>query len=260
MHDNELVSIIMPTFNAAATVGESIESILSQTYTNWELLISDDGSTDDTVAIVEAYAHRDSRVTLLRLAGNSGAGVARNNSIRKAKGRYIAFCDSDDMWMPTKLDRQLEFMNENRCQFVFSSYYICNKEGKRQGRIIAPSSVTLNETKRDNRIGFLTAMYDAKALGKFYMPALRKRQDWAYVLEILKKSHSAYALKEPLAIYRKGRGSISHNKFTLITYNAKVYQTVFGYSKLYSYFYLFSLFIPIYICKRLRYSVYNWKN
>lgn len=254
---DELVSIIMPTFNAAATVAESIESILRQTYQNWELLISDDGSTDDTIAILDSYAQNDERIQILKLKGNSGAGVARNNSIREAKGRYIAFCDSDDMWMADKLEKQLAFMKINKYQFVFASYYTCNKEGKIQGRIIAPAQVSLVDTKRDDRIGFLTAMYDTKVMGKFYMPALRKRQDWAYVLEILKKCHNAYALKEPLAIYRRGRGSISHNKFTLVKYNAKVYETVFGYSKIHAYLYLWLQFIPRYLLKRIRYKVYD---
>lgn len=255
MQSDKLVSIIMPTFNSGATVGESVESIMAQTYRNWELLISDDGSTDDTVDIVEAYAQKDERILLFKLDSNSGAGEARNNSIRKAQGRYIAFCDSDDMWMPTKLEKQLEFMQSNNYQFVFASYLTCNKESKVQGRIIAPSKVSLIDTKRDDRIGFLTVIYDTKEIGKFYMPTLRKRQDWAYVLNILKKCRYAYALKEPLAIYRNGRDSLSHNKFTLIRYNIKVYETVFGYSKPHAYLYFFTVFVPMYIYKRICYKI-----
>lgn len=254
---NEKVSIIMPSFNTAALIGYSIRSIIAQTYADWELLISDDGSSDDTVKIAEGFARDDNRIKVFSLEGNNGAGVARNNSIKHATGRYIAFCDSDDMWEPTKLEKQLRFMRENGYSFVFASYYTCTKEGRRTGCIVAPEKVSLNDTKRDDRIGFLTAIYDTEELGKFYMPILRKRQDWAYVLEILKKCRYAYALTEPLAVYRKGRKSISHNKFTLVKYNAKVYETVFGYSTLHAYLYLFFLFIPTYLMKRLRYKVFN---
>jgi len=247
----------MPSFNTAAVIGDSIESILAQTHRNWELLITDDGSTDNTIEVARKFAATDSRIHVYALEGNKGPGAARNNSIRKATGRYMAFCDSDDMWQPTKLEKQIAFMRDNNYSFVFASYYTCTKEGSLSGCIIAPDKVSLTDTKRDDRIGFLTAVYDTRELGKHYMPTLRKRQDWAYVLEILKKCHYAYALKEPLAVYRKGRGSISHNKFSLIRYNAKVYQTVFGYSALHAYLYLFFLFIPAYLVKRARYKVFN---
>lgn len=253
----DLVSIIMPTYNSSRFVAESIESILRQSYSNFELLITDDVSTDNTFEILKSYAQKDNRIKIFRLDCNMGAGYARNKSIQEAKGRYIAFCDSDDTWMPNKLEKQIRFMQKNNYCFCFASYFTCNEEGNRQGIVIAPSSVSLTDTKRDDKIGFLTAIYDTTYHGKFYMPTLRKRQDWAFVLLILKKCKRAYAVKEPLACYRRAKGSISHNKFTLIKYNAKVYSTVFGYSVLHAYIYLFTLFLPAYTLKVIKNKITN---
>lgn len=126
---SELVSIITPSYNSAAYIAEMIESILAQTYTNWELLITDDCSTDDSVKIIESYATKDSRIKLFRLASNSGAGIARNKSIEEARGRYIAFCDSDDLWKPQKLEKQVEFM-----QKTDMSSYIVNRRHRYRGK------------------------------------------------------------------------------------------------------------------------------
>lgn len=255
----DLVSVIMPTFNSERYVTESIESILNQTYNNIELLITDDGSKDDTVSIIKSYAKKDSRVKIFLLDGNNGAGSARNNSIKHAQGRYIAFCDSDDVWLPEKLEKQIGFMRENKYCFTFASYYVFDSESRKKGIVIAPSSVSLIDTKRDDKIGFLTAIYDTSFWGKFYMPTLRKRQDWAYVLLILQKCGRAYSLREPLAYYRRAKGSISHNKFSLIKYNAKVYSTVFGYSVLHAYIYLFTMFLPAYAMKVINNKIINMR-
>lgn len=252
-----LVSVIMPSFNSGRFIAASIASILNQTYYNLELLITDDGSTDNTIEIIKSYMQSDDRVKLFQLSGNMGAGHARNRSIKEANGQFIAFCDSDDTWLPEKLEKQLSFMRKKQCCFCFSSYYVTDAEGVRKGLVLAPSSVSLVSTKRDDKIGFLTAIYDVSMFGKFYMPTLRKRQDWAYVLLILKECKRAYALKEPLACYRRSRGSISYNKFSLIRFNAKVYRTVFGYSAFYSYCYLFCLFLPSYALKRITNKLVN---
>lgn len=253
----DLVSIIMPTYNSGRFVMESIESIIRQSYYNFELLITDDASSDNTMEILESCAKKDKRIRIFRLPKNMGAGSARNNSIKEAKGRYIAFCDSDDTWMPDKLEKQIRFMQKYNYCFCFASYFTCNEEGKRQGVVIAPSSVSLIDTKRDDKIGFLTAIYDTSFYGKFYMPTLRKRQDWAFVLQILQKCKMAYALKEPLACYRLSKSSISSNKLSLLRFNAKVYKTVFGYSTLHSYFYLFGIFLPLHILKLVNKRIVN---
>lgn len=257
--NEDLVSVIMPAFNSERYIVESIESILNQTYHNIELLITDDGSEDNTISIIKSYAQKDSRVKAFFLNGNTGAGSARNNSIKHAKGRYIAFCDSDDVWLPEKLEKQIRFMQEKKCCFAFASYYVFDSESRKKGIVLAPSSVSLIDTKRDDKIGFLTAVYDTSFYGKFYMPTLRKRQDWAYVLQILQKCGHAYSLREPLAYYRRAKGSISHNKFSLIKYNAKVYSTVFGYSVLHSYCYLFTMFLPAYALKVINNKIINMR-
>lgn len=255
--NEDLVSVIMPTYNSSRFVAESIESILHQTYSNIELLITDDGSTDNTTEIINYYAKKDKRVKCFLLSENMGAGHARNYSIQKANGRYIAFCDSDDIWMTDKLEKQIAYMQEKKCSFCFSSYFVCDETGTQTSIVLAPHSVSLADTKRDDKIGFLTAVYDTYAYGKFYMPTLRKRQDWAYVLLILQKCKRAFALREPLAYYRKSKGSISSNKLSLIKFNAKVYETVFGYSTFLAYFYLFSLFLPSYFLKRVNHKFTN---
>ena len=258
--EEALVSIIMPSFNGAKYIAASIESIISQTYKNWELIITDDCSTDGTQAIIKSYASRDTRIRSFFFDKNQGSGATRNKSIEEARGRYIAFCDSDDRWLPEKLEKQLAFMQSNDYAFTFASYYTCNEEGTVNGIIIAPEKQTLTNTKRDDKIGFLTAIYDTKRCPKLMMPLQRKRQDWAYVLMIHQKVGNAYALKEPLAIYRLHQNSISHNKWSLIKYNAAVYQEVFDYGKLRSYAYLFTFFLPTYFVKRIRNTIVNRRN
>lgn len=256
--NEDKVSVIMPSYNTGKIICESIDSILSQTYTNIELLISDDHSSDaETIEILKAYTHKDPRVKVFFLEKNKGAGVARNNSIQQATGRYIAFCDSDDRWLPEKLEKQLVFMQEKDCCLSFTSYFTCTYDGTINGKVIVPKTLTLSQEKKDNKIGCLTAIYDTTKYGKFYMPTIRKRQDWALFLTILQKCHKAYALQEPLAIYRDVPGSISSNKLNLIKYNAKVYREVFGYSSMQAYTYLALFFFPTYFTKKVQTWVNN---
>ena len=248
----ELVSVIMPTYNGEKYLAASIDSIISQTYKNWELIITDDCSSDGTRAIIRRYVAQDSRIRAFFFEENQGSGATRNKCIEEARGRYIAFCDSDDRWLPEKLEKQVRFMQKNGHAFAFSSYYTCNEEGTLNGIVIAPEKQSLTNTKRDDKIGFLTAIYDTNRCPKMLMPLLRKRQDWAYVLQIHQKVGNAYAIREPLGIYRLHQNGISHNKWSLIKYNAAVYQEVFGYGKLHSYAYLLTFFLPTYFTKRIR--------
>lgn len=255
------VSVIMPSYNTGKMIRESIDSILSQTYRNIELLISDDHSSDaETINILKEYAQKDSRVKVFFLEKNGGAGIARNNSIQQATGRFIAFCDSDDRWLPEKLERQLAFMKEKECCLSFTSYFTCTYDGTINGKVIVPKTLTLSQEKRDNKIGCLTAIYDTSKYGKFYMPTIRKRQDWALFLTILRKCQLAYALQEPLAIYRNVPGSISSNKLNLIKYNAKIYKVVFGYSNFQAYAYLALFFFPTYFTKKFQTWMNNRRN
>ena len=258
--EEALVSVIMPTYNGAKYLAESIESIISQTYKNWELIITDDCSSDGTQDIIRQYAASDARIRAFFFDVNQGSGATRNNCIEEARGRYIAFCDSDDRWLPEKLEKQVTFMQEHNYAFSFASYYTCNEEGTVNGIIIAPEKQTLTNTKHDDKIGFLTAIYDTKHCPKMLMPLQRKRQDWAYVLMIHQKVGNAYALTEPLGIYRLHQNSRSHNKWSLLKYNAAVYQNVFGYGKLHSYVYLITFFLPTYFTKRIRNKINNQRN
>ncbi len=254
---NGLVSIIMPTYNSARFVAESIDCIIAQTYKNWELIITDDCSTDNTMEILEAYATKDSRIIIQVNDQNGGAGVSRNKSIASAKGRYISFCDSDDRWTPDKLEKQLKFMREKNVALCFAPYYSCDERNQYLGYISAPRRVNLFEMMCDNKMGFLTCTYDTEILGKHTMPKQRKRQDHALLLNLLKTCHYAYSIPEPLAHYRLHPGNMSGNKISLIKYNAQTYTEVFGWPKPVSYTFLFTFFMPTYFYKRLKNILIN---
>lgn len=249
-----LVSVIMPTHNGGKFMKDSIQSVLSQTYANLELLITDDCSTKaETKDIIKGFQMRDDRVKVLFLSENHGPGYARNQSIERARGQYIAFCDSDDRWFPDKLEKQIAFMRKKGCALCCSSYIVVNEEDETVGIRITPVRISFKMMKRDNKIGCLTAIYDVNQLGgKYFMPTIRKRQDWAMFLSIIKKCHIAYGIVEPLAYYRDRSHSVSSNKLSLIKYNVSVYHAVLGFSWLKSYAYFLFLFLPTYALKKYR--------
>lgn len=245
------VSIITPSYNCASFIGKTIKSIQNQTYTDWELLITDDCSSDNSREVIESYVNRDPRVKLLVLDKNSGAGVARNNSIKEAKGRYIAFCDSDDRWYPDKLEKQLAYMRAKNCAVSHTSYMTCDENDRITGIVICRKKETLSSMCKDDKMGFLTVIYDTDKVGKVYMPELRKRQDWALKLKILSICGNAWGMKEPLAYYRKRSDSISSNKRSLVKYNIAVYHEVLGWSKIKSHLYFYFIFMPTHLTKLL---------
>lgn len=247
-----LVSIITPSYNSSAFIRQTIEGVLAQTYPHWELLITDDCSTDDSVEIIKGYCQQDARIKLFELEKNSGAGICRNNSIKNAQGRYIAFCDSDDVWMPQKLEKQLKFMKEKNCALAYSSYMITDENGVVNGILVCKGKADMNSMRRDNHIGCLTGIYDTEKVGKKYMPSIRKRQDWVLWLDILKQCGVGYGMKEPLAYYRVRTNSISKNKSGLIKHNINVYRQYFNYGVVKSYLCFFCLFLPSYFFKRFR--------
>ena len=249
----ELVSVIMPTYNASKFLADSIESVLSQTHSNLELLITDDCSTDGTRDILTQYEKKDPRVKVMYLEKNSGPGITRNKSIERAQGRYIAFCDCDHRWFPEKLEKQIAHMTRKDCALCSSSYLICDENDEVTGISISPKLLTLSSMKRDNKIGCLTAIYDIQRLGhKYYMPAIRKRQDWALFLNILKDCQICFCVTEPLAYYRHRQQSVSSNKISLVKYNASVYETVLGYSRVKAYLFFFFQFLPTYFLKVMK--------
>ncbi len=236
---NELVSIITPSYNSSSFIEETIDSVILQTYENWEMIITDDLSTDNSVEIIQKYIDKDNRIKLIQLEENSGAAVARNASIKNANGKYIAFLDSDDLWIPEKLEKQITFMKEKNSPFTYSNYNLIDEEGKKLNIIKTPTEkITYRELLKENQIGCLTAIYDQEKLGKIYMPLIRKRQDFGLWLEILKKIKNADKINQDLAIYRVRKNSISSNKIELLKYNYELFNTHQNLTKLTSIYYL----------------------
>ncbi|MBE0421295.1 glycosyltransferase family 2 protein [Pseudoalteromonas nigrifaciens] len=206
-----LVSIIMPAYNAEKTIKKSIVSIQNQTYGCWELLVTDDNSTDATRSIVLELAKSDERIKYFPNKGKSGAWSARNNSIKVAEGEYIAFLDSDDTWLPQKLTMQISEMKTKNVNASHSTYYRVLDTGKVIGIKKASQLVTLNDMLKKNCIGNLTGIYNAKILGKFYQQEVG-HEDYAMWLEVLKSTDSV-GIELPMANYLVTTNSLSSNKF-----------------------------------------------
>ena len=222
-----LVSIITPTYNCGKFIGETIESIQAQTYENWEMVIVDDCSTDNTKEVVEAYIESDSRIKYYCLEINSGAAVARTTSMKLAEGEYMAFCDSDDLWMPEKLERQLKFMEETGHAFTCTAYEQINEEGISLERKIMPKEkCDYNRLLLDCPVGNSTVMYHVKKMGKFEVPNIRKRNDDALWLQMLKKEKYIWGMNDVLMKYRIRQNSISSNKLKVIKYHWILYREV----------------------------------
>lgn len=223
---NHLVSVITPLYNAEAYIEKTILSILNQKYINWELLIIDDCSKDQSVTVVKKFVELDSRVKLIQLENNSGAAVARNKGIEYATGRFIAFLDSDDTWHPEKLNHQIDFMLKNNYAFTYTAYHKLDENSNYLSMVNIPEKTNYNELLKTCVIGCLTAIYDTNQLGKVTFPLIRKRQDFALWLKILKKVPFAYGLNEDLASYTIRSDSISANKFKAAQYNWYLYRNI----------------------------------
>ncbi|MGY6558051.1 MAG: glycosyltransferase family 2 protein [Nitritalea sp.] len=222
-----LVSIITPCYQAARFLPGLLASVRAQAYPHWELLLIDDGSTDGTSAAIAAAAAADKRVHALFLSENQGAAAARNAGIRAAQGRFIAFLDVDDRWMPEKLKRQLAFMQRENIAFSYTYYTVVEENGRAAGVVDQlPDKLSYTQLLTRNFVGCLTAMYDTELLGKVLMPALRKRQDYGLWLHLLKKTPYAYLLPEVLATYTRRNSSLSSNKLGLIRYNWQLFRQV----------------------------------
>lgn len=213
---NNLVSIITPCYNSEKFISETIKSVQNQTHVNWEMLITDDGSTDNSVKIIKELIKKDKRIKLF-LIDNSGPAVARNNSINIAKGSYLAFLDSDDLWFPEFLKISLHKI-KNSEGFIFSSYQRVHEKTLKPiyKDFIVPKKVTYSDILKSNSISCLTAFIDIKKLGKETMPNISYRQDMGLWLKYLKKVKYAYGNFEVLASYRIRKGSLSRNKKQLL--------------------------------------------
>ncbi|WP_108245598.1 glycosyltransferase family 2 protein [Muricauda brasiliensis] len=235
-----LVSIVTPVYNSEKYLAQNIKSVQLQTHTSLEHILVDDCSTDNSAQIIKHFAEKDNRIRYVKLSENSGAGVARNKAIELAKGDYIAFLDSDDLWYPDKLKKQLAFMQANNYPFTFTAYDKIDIAGKLLGKQVnAKRKVTYKSALYKNPIGCLTVIYSISFFGKQYMPKIRKRQDYALWLKLLKKT-DAYGIQQCLSSYRVGNESISSNKFKLLTYEWRIYRDIEGLSRMKSVFYLIS--------------------
>ena len=236
---NNMVSVIMPSYNCGRYLEESIRSVQAQTYQNWELIFMDDCSKDDSISRVSAMRDRDNRIQVFQNHVNLGAAVSRNNALREAKGRWIAFLDSDDLWEPTKLEKQIHFMEENGYAFSYTNYCEIDDDSKPTGVVVTgPAKVTKSGMHAFCWPGCLTVMYDSEEIGLLQIEDIKKNNDYAIWLKICHKA-DCYLLNECLAKYRRGRtGSISsHSIFTMIGWHYKLWRRSEGKSVIASLWY-----------------------
>ena len=221
---NDLVSIIMPSYNTGRFIKETIESVLAQSYPVWELIIVDDCSTDNTDDVVNQYL-ADKRIHYIKNDTNSGAAVSRNRALRGAKGKWIAFLDSDDLWEPDKLQKQISFMRDNGYHFSYTNYIEIDEESKANGKsVTGPKRISKHGMYNYCWMGCLTVMYDADTVGLIQIADIKKNNDYAMWLKVCKKAN-CYLLNETLARYRKRSGSISnHGYMKLIKWHYKLYR------------------------------------
>lgn len=239
INQNELVSIVTPLHNGEQYVAQTIDSVLSQTYQFWELIIVDDCSSDDGRGIVSDYISRDSRIKLIVNEINSGPAITRNKAIEAAKGRYIAFLDSDDLWTDDKLEMQISFMKANNAYFTFTYYDQITEDGKFIKNVNGlPDKVDYLSSIKSNKIGCLTAVYDVSYFGKVYMENIAKRQDYTLWLKLLKKVKNGYCVPKILAHYRIRENSVSSNKFKLVKFHWHIYRHIEGHSFLKSLYFI----------------------
>lgn len=230
---NDLVSIIMPSYNCGRFVEETIHSVQEQTYQNWEIIFMDDCSTDDTIKIATALRANDKRIHVYQNITNQGAAVSRNNALREAKGRWIAFLDSDDLWYPEKLEKQIRFMEENNYYFSYHNSEDMDENGKLNG-VYWTGPKHINETDMFNYdwIGCLTVMYDANKVGLIQIADVKKNNDYAMWLKVIRKC-DCYLLDEILAKYRIRKGSISNqSKIKLIKWHYIMFRDCEGQNPL----------------------------
>jgi teichuronic acid biosynthesis glycosyltransferase TuaG len=227
MSDNNFVSIIVPCFNSANHLQETISSVLNQSYSNWELILVDDCSTDGTPEMLNEFASAYPNITAKLLSVNGGAGVARNAGLEIATGRFISFLDADDKWLPQKLEKQVSFMIESKAAISHTSYIIVDEEGNRlPGGVIASKEVGLSSYMANTEIGMSTSLIDRNVVGDFRLDTVRTRQDTKLWLGLLEKGFLSKGVEEILVEYRVRRGQISGNKLKMAVRTLSVYWAV----------------------------------
>ncbi len=233
----EKVSIIVPMYNAEKFIGKTIESVLSQTYKNWEMLIMNDVSTDNSFAVVSEFAKKDERIKIVNTEKNVGVVKGRNYLIDLASGKYIAFLDADDYWHNEKLEKQVKFMKEKNASISCTEYTRITENGEKINEIVIKSEISYTDMLKNNDLGCLTVMYDVEKVGKRYFKELEKNEDYVLWLEIVKDVKIIYGLKENLAYYRVLDNSRSSNKVKTAKVRWEIYRKVEKLSFLKSVYY-----------------------
>ena len=249
-----LVSIITPNWNCAKFISETIKSIQNQSYTNWEMIIVDDCSNDESENVIKPFLIDDNRIRLLRNDKKSGAAISRNYALREAKGKWIAFLDSDDLWTPDKLEKQLKFMVDNNYKFSYTKYIEIDESGKEKGICVSgPKHITKHGMYNFCWPGCLTVMYDRETIGLIQIADIKKNNDYAMWLKVCHEA-DCFLLPEVLAKYRRGRsGSIStHGYVTLMKWHYKLFHDANGNNSVYS-LWLTALNMLFGIYKKIKY-------
>lgn len=229
MKKNLKVSIITPIYNCEKFLPKTIECVINQTYTDWEMLLVDDCSPDNSAKIIKKYAKDDNRIKYFKLDKNSGATIARNKALEESKGRFIAYLDADDLWKSEKLEKQVEFMLKNNYPFTCTDYEKIDESGKSLNKIVKiPKKVNYNLFLRNTIIQTVGVMVDTKLTGKelLKMPNIRRRQDAATWCQLLKNGFDCYEVPENLSYYRVVKNSLSSNKFKAVKTNWYWYRKI----------------------------------
>ena len=235
--EKEKVSIIVPMYNAEKFIRKTIESVLAQTYQNWEMLIMNDVSTDNSLAVVSGYAKKDKRIKIINTEKNVGVVKGRNFLIDLASGKYIAFLDADDYWHNEKLEKQIKFMKEKNASISCTEYTRVKENEEKINDVIIKEEISYNDMLKNNYLGCLTVIYDAEKIGKRYFKELEKNEDYVLWLEIVKDVNTIYGLKENLAYYRVLDNSRSSNKVKTAKVRWEIYRKIEKLSLLKSIYY-----------------------
>ena len=229
---DELISIIVPVYNVEKFIRETMDSVLAQTYPHWELLLVEDGSSDASASVIEGYIEEKSekRIRLIRQPSNQGAARARNQGVKEALGRYIAYLDADDLWMPEKLERELAFMKEKDAAFAFTGYEFADENGMGTGKVVrVPETINFKQALSNTTIFTTTVMFDTEKISKelLEMPEV-KSEDTALWWTVLRQGYTAYGLDENLVKYRRAGRSLSSNKLEAVRRIWNLYRNVEG--------------------------------
>lgn len=243
-----LVSIITPSYKSSKFIAKTIESVISQNYRKWEMIIIDDFSPDNANHIIDEYCKKDNRIKLIKLKKNVGPANARNEGIKQATGKYLSFLDSDDIWLPEKLAKQIKFMQDNNLAVTCSSYYTIDEDGNKINTRIVKKSFSYSDLLKSNNIGNLTGIYDCEKLGKIYMDDVG-HEDYTLWLKVMKRVGKTRSIIEPLAEYRILSNSISANKLKVLKWQWNIYRNIIGLD-VFSSIYYFTYYVYYALKKR----------